>query len=519
MDLHTLTARELASSLSRGDLSSEEIVTALFERSDAVDPKLNAFVHRFKERALEEARTKDAERARGEAEGPLHGLPVSVKENVDTKGVPSTLGLKARLGRAATSDAVTVRVAREAGAIVIGKTNVPQTLLSPFETTNHIWGPTNNPWSLEHGSGGSSGGEGVAIASGQSALGIGTDIGGSIRFPAGFCGIAGLKPTAHRWSNVGSRTAIAGQEIIRSQIGPMARTAADVAFLLRALDSPKHAEHDPAVAPLSVGDPAEVDLDKLRIGYYDDDRFFYPAASVRRAVREAVEHLRDAGAEVVPFEPPSTAENVYIFFAALSSDGGATLDEALDGEPIIEPLTLVRRVGTMPANLRRVAARAAHVLGEERVARLLDVIGKKGVDDLWKITAQRTELQLGEQRAWNEARIDALVCPLHPTPPVPQGMSKDFTLAFCYAARYNVLNLPAGVVPVTRVRADETERALLRDRLDKRAAAVEAKSAGLPVPVQVVARPYREDVALAVMQAIEDAARKADGFPWTPVDP
>ena len=141
---------------------------------------------------------------------------------MDTEGVPSSLGMKSRLGHAAREDAVTVRLARDAGAIVIGKTNIPQTLLSPMETTNFIWGTTNNPWKLSHGPGGSSGGEGAVIASGQSALGIGTDIGGSVRFPAGFCGVVGMKPTLHRWSNIGSRTAIVGQEVIRSQIGPLA---------------------------------------------------------------------------------------------------------------------------------------------------------------------------------------------------------------------------------------------------------------------------------------------------------
>jgi fatty acid amide hydrolase len=519
MDIHTLTARELLSHLERGELSSKEIVDALFDRMEEVDQKINAFVHRFRDQALADAKRLDELRARGEIVGPLHGLPVSVKENVDTKGVPSTLGMKARLGRAATEDAVTVRVVREAGAIVIGKTNVPQTLLSPKETTNFIWGTTNNPWKLSHGPGGSSGGEGAAIASGQSALGIGTDIGGSIRFPAGHCGVVGLKPTLHRWSNVGSRTAIAGQEVVRSQIGPMARTTGDVAMLLRAAESPRHGPYDPNVAPLAIEDPARVDVSKLRIGFFDDDGFFLPGTAMRRAVKQAVEHLRAAGAEVVPFKPPNAAEVVYLFFEAASADGGATLDRALEGERIIEPLELVRRGAKLPPRVRRVAAQAARVMGEDRLARMLDAVGRKPVEDLWAITARRSEYQLAEHRAWNAQELDAVVCPLAPTPAVPQGMSKDFTLSFAYSARYNVLNLPAGVVPVTRVRADETKRAYLHDRLDKRAAAVEAASEGLPVPVQVVGRPYQEHIVLAVMQTIEDAARKRDGFPWTPIDP
>ncbi len=519
MDVHTLTARELKAHFDRGELSSVEIVEALYARGDEVDSRVNAFVHRFRDRALEEAKAADEAKDRGEDLGPLHGLPISVKENIDTRGVPSSLGMKARLGSAATADAVTVRVAREAGAIVLGKTNVPQTLLSPLETTNHIWGATNNPWALTHGPGGSSGGEGAAIASGQSCLGIGTDIGGSIRFPAGFCGVAGIKPTLDRWSNVGSRTAIVGQEVIRSQIGPVARTAADVSFLLRALDATKHAAYDPTVAPLPIGDPAAVDITKLRIGFYDDDGFFRPASSVRRAVAEARKALEDAGAELVPFAPPNAAEVLFLFFEAVSADGGETLDAALDGEQIIDPLKLVRRGTKLSPRMRTAAARTARLFGEERMARLIDAVGAKSVAELWRITGRRRQYQMDAHAAWESQGIDALICPLHPTPAVPQGMSQDFTMSFGYAARYNLLNLPAGVVPVTRVRADETTRASNHDRLDKRAAAVQAQSRGLPVPVQVVGRSYREDVVLAVMQAIEDTARQSAEFPWTPVDP
>jgi len=519
MEVHTLTARELLVHLGKGELSSLEIVEALQARSDEVDPDVCGFVRQFRDEARQEARECDAARQRGENLGPLHGLPISVKESIDTQGVPSTLGLRSRLDSPAEADAVSVRLAREAGGIILGKTNVPQTLLSPKETTNFIWGTSHNPWKLSHGPGGSSGGEGVVLATGQSPLGIGTDIGGSIRFPAGFCGVAGIKPTAYRWSNVGCRTAIVGQEVIRSQCGPMARTAGDVALFLRALDGPKHARYDPHVPPLPILDPANTDVSKLRIGWYEDDGFFQPAASVRRAVREAVSSLRDQGATMVEFTPPNPAEVVYLMFAAVSADGGATLDKALAGEEIIDPLKLVRQSARLPAAARKTLARAARMLGEERLARLLSALGRKTVEELWQITGKRTEYRLAEKQAWDHAGIDALVCPLHVTTAVPQGMSKDFTLAFCYAARYNVLNLPAGTVPVTRVRADETHRDLREDRLDKRAAEVEARSEGLPVPVQVVGRPWQEHTVLAVMEAVESAARQSELFPWTPVDP
>ena len=322
MNIHELSALELKASLESGELSSTEVVQALMQRSDAIDARVCGFVQRFFERALKEAALSDEARARGESLGPLHGIPITLKENLDTEGVPSTLGFQSRLGQPAREDAAVVRLARARGAIVLGKTNVPQTLLSPMETTNHIWGTTRNPWSAGHAPGGSSGGEAVAIATGQSVLGIGTDVGGSIRIPAHFCGIAGLKPTWGRWSNRGSRSVIAGQETIRAQTGPLARTVADLAFMLQALPTPAHSTMDPNVPPVPLSSPDEVDVSRLRIGYYDDDGILTPARSVRRAVARAVKALESANATVEPYLPRRAMETVLLMFSVLSSDGG-----------------------------------------------------------------------------------------------------------------------------------------------------------------------------------------------------
>jgi fatty acid amide hydrolase len=150
---------------------------------------------------------------------------------------------------------------------------------------------------------------------------------------------------------------------------------------------------------------------------------------------------------------------------------------------------------------------------------MLSAIGKKDVATFWRLTAERTRLQQLESAAWDDAQIDAVVCPPHVTAACTHGASGDFSIAFCYAARYNLLNLPAGVVPVTRVRPDETTGRAPTDRIEKRAAAIEAEGAGLPVGVQVVGRPYREDLVLAVMDVVESHARRAKLFPWTPITP
>ena len=520
-ELFEQDALEMAAMLARGETTSVALVEAHIARAGEVDAALNAFVHRFDDAARAQAKVLDAERASGSTRGPLHGVPCTIKESMATEGVASTLGLANRQGQIQTSDAVVVRLLREAGAIVLGKTNIPQLLLS-HESENPIWGATQNPWNTARAPGGSSGGEGAAIASGMSPFGVGTDIGGSIRVPAAFSGIAGLKPTVDRWSNRGSFTGLMGQEVVRGQCGPMARSARDVAAIFGALSPLEMSRLDPSVPPVTVADPSDIDLSGLRVGVFTDDGFITPAKSVQRAVDEAAEHLRGAGCEVVPFTPPLAFEIIETYYAALSSDGGATGFAALSGEVVTPQLSELMRSARMAGWLRTLIAKAL-ASREPRVSRVLRQIGTKSVERYWQLTQRRSTLKLAIMDAWAEAGLDAVICPPHATPAVGHRQSGDFTPAGCYAMRYNFLNMPAGVVPVSRVREDETTRPAPEgrpaDRIDAKAALVEAGTAGLPLGVQIAARPYREDLVLALMLAVERGAQAQPGFPHTPVSP
>jgi fatty acid amide hydrolase len=219
--LTELGAAELARLIASGAVSSREVVAARIARIAAVNPKLNAVVAPRFEEALAEAAAADAAQARGESRGPLHGVPVTLKECFDLAGTPSTFGLPQRATHRATADDPYVVRLRRAGAIVLGKTNVPQLLLY-IESDNPVYGRTSNPWNLDRTPGGSSGGEGAIIAAGGSPLGLGSDLGGSIRFPAHFCGIHGLKPTSGRL-NFLNKVLLPGMEGVRDQAGPLAR--------------------------------------------------------------------------------------------------------------------------------------------------------------------------------------------------------------------------------------------------------------------------------------------------------
>ncbi len=191
------SATKLAKAIRAKELSSEEVVNAYLQRIEEVNPKLNAIVHLQANEARDQARKADVALARGDLKGPLHGVPITIKDNVDTKGMISTAGTKGRASFVPNKDATIVARLRAAGAIVLGKTNLPELALA-FESDNLVYGRTSNPYDLSRTPGGSSGGEAAIIAAGGSPLGLGNDTGGSIRLPSHFCGIAGIKPTAGR---------------------------------------------------------------------------------------------------------------------------------------------------------------------------------------------------------------------------------------------------------------------------------------------------------------------------------
>ncbi len=515
-ELWQKSACELRDGLTEGTYSSVDIVEAHLSRIDATNTKLNAIVHRFDEAALTQAQESDERRRQKETLGPLDGIPITIKESMATAGTPVTLGIKNRRNEATPRDSVVVELLKKQGAIIVGKTNVPQLLLCN-ETYNEIWGVTPNPFDVERVPGGSSGGEAAAIASGMAPWGVGTDIGGSIRVPAAYCGINGLKPTVDRWSNLRSYTALMGQETIRGQCGPMARRAEDVAFLFRALDSPMHAPLDPGVAPVQTPDPQSVDLSTLKVGFYTDDGFLAASPSVARGVEEAAKLMENAGATVLPFTPPSQNELITLYYSALSSDGGATVRERLKGDPLIPQLKMLMRSANMPNAMRRSIAWLLGKKGEYRIERVLKAVGAKDVARYWKLNAGRSAMRLDALEAWDAANLDIVLCPPHATAALRHGDSADFSAAGSYSMRYNLLNFPAGVVPVTKAKGDDGVRANPRDRIEKVAASVEKGSAGLPIGVQVVGRPFMEHKVLAAMIAIESAAISSDGFPHTPV--
>src|SRR6266404_5879184 len=270
--LHKLPLSEMVSLVRSGSVSSLELVEAHLAQIERRNPHLNAFTIVLADQARESARRAD----QGLKAGALHGVPLTVKDSFDVAGLPSRLGSYFAPDAPAAEDSAVVARLRCAGAIIIGKTNTPEFLMS-YETDNFLTGRANNPWDLERTPGGSSGGEAAAIASCCSPGGVGSDGGGSIRVPAHFCGIAGLKPTPGRISLVGNRPSdlVAGISVA----GPMARSVSDARLLFEVLAG--YDDRDPLSAPVPIRPPR---LEGLRIGVMEQ---FYDIP-VQPAIRKAI---------------------------------------------------------------------------------------------------------------------------------------------------------------------------------------------------------------------------------------
>ncbi len=514
--LTTLSATELAAAIARGDVSAVEAVEAHIARIEQVNPTINAVVIKRYNEARAEARAADERRSWGEALAPLHGVPITIKESLDLTGTPSTYGLTARANTLAERDNFYVARIRMAGAIILGKTNVSQLLLYT-EADNPVYGRTSNPWNQARTSGGSSGGQAAIVAAGGSPLGIGTDIGGSVRLPASFCGIASLKPTAGRMPDNSSFGMSVGQRAIISQVGPMARTVDDLTLALQVMNGGDNPNVEP---PMPLGDPSTIDVSKLRVAYYTDDKTLGVSPAVRRAVIEAAGMLAGRGAQVVEWQPPDVATALHIFYGILSADGGRGASEMVSGSTKDSRIATLLRLAGAPRPVNLTLRGALAVTGQRNTGQVLRAFGHRDTLHYWRLV----EAQMDYQRRFLDALdqdeggpFDVIICPACALPAFPHGASADLLAGGGYETLYNVLGYPAGVVPLTRVQAgEESTRKSSLDRMERVARTAEEGSAGLPVGVQVVARPWREHVALAAMSAIQAAARLRSDYPLQP---
>ena len=448
-EIHYLSVKELAAAIRARKLSSVEVVKAYLARIEAINPKINAIVTLCADRALAEAIAADEALAKGGKLGPLHGVPFTIKDSLETAGVRSTSGTLGRSFHVPQKDATVVARLRAAGGILLGKSNTPEFTMGGGSkgTANLLFGQTYNPYNLAHSPAGSSGGAGAIVAAGGASFDIGSDLGGSVRLPCHANGVAGIKPTSGRTPRTGHVPGYGGLFDSWQQLGPLARRVDDVALLLSLICGEDM--EDAFCYDVPLGSPASVKIESLRVAYYVDNGVYPPSSETRAVVKDAAGLLRDVGAEVREDIHPNYKADYEVSNKAREAEGGAWQER------------LLKRHGTAvadPGLRQRITKKYATTPDFVELMEEVD-------------HARSRMLQ------WVKG-YDVVLCPVSAVPAarLDQPAPRDAN----YTRIYNVTGWPASVV-----RAGTSPD-------------------GLPIGLQIVGQPWKDEVTLAVAKFVEE---------------
>jgi amidase len=450
MTVTFLSAVDQLDLLRQGKISALELAEEHIRQIERLNPTINAFIE-FDADALRA-------QAKRNVDGPLAGLPLSVKATIPIKGYRSEIGSVLRRGEVAEEDAEAVSRLRAAGATLLGTTNCPEFLMA-YETDNLLYGKTSNPWNLAYSAGGSSGGEAAAIAAGMSAAGLGSDSGGSVREPAHFCGICALKPTPGRVPGRGHMPPCVGPFSILGAVGPMARTVADVRLLFETLCAQDVL--DPVSPPVPMRRVTPEEAKQIPIGWFEDDGLTPVTAETRAAVRDAARVLEQQGFRVERFRPSALEEARRLWWKFFMQCGAMFYAPMIAGReaelsPIFrEFLELGREAEPLTA------AQLLNAWAQCDIVRGKLLAEMKSFPVLLLPVCAVPAFRHGE-REWT---ID--------------GQQVRYLDAMRYTQWFNLLGAPAAVVPVG------------------------SSQDGLPIGVQIAGRPFKDELVLAVAECVE----------------
>ncbi|VDP70485.1 unnamed protein product [Echinostoma caproni] len=470
--------------------------------------------------ANEEARKLDGTLLQNAKTAPLYGVPVSLKELCSVRGYDATFGLLKRCGQPLLDDCVLVKTLRHEGAIPFVLTATSQLALATCGF-NPVVGRLTNPHSTNHEPGGSSSGEGVLLSRYGSIVGLGTDIGGSIRIPAHFCGLTGLKTTSQRLSTQGiARLNEQSVFMLQVSVGPMARQVTDLVAMMRTLLRPSMFSLDPTVPPIPFNEAIFSGLDKprLTIGYFEtfkDRNLMETVPSVRRAVRQAVAVLSRQGHRVVKFDPPEPFWAMQLSLRAICTDGGESTADALTMEPLSKHTRSMKIASRIPKSCFPLLDWLTRRMVGPPMALARYVRGFQKPDDAFYLASDIVTYRGRFAEAWAGAGpLDALVCPVSIYPAPSLEMPAYFEIpSIVYTILFNLVDYPAGSVPVDRVIKEDIEQANrlmteARENGDRHYEMLyyhQSDTLGLPLGVQVVGKPFEEELVLRVMRELEQS--------------
>ncbi|MDP3093121.1 MAG: Asp-tRNA(Asn)/Glu-tRNA(Gln) amidotransferase subunit GatA [Nitrospira sp.] len=477
MSLHKLTLCELQRKFTAGEVTAKEIVRAYFLRIGQVEPKVKAYVTTQKEQAMVDAAALDDSLKGWRKTQPMMGMPLAIKDNLCTEGVTTTCSSRMLQHFVPPYDATVIAKLRAQGYVLLGKTNLDEFAMGS-STENSAFGPSRNPWNLQCVPGGSSGGSAAAVAADECAAALGSDTGGSIRQPAAFCGVVGLKPTYGRVSRYGLIAFASSLD----QIGPITKDVADAAFLLGVI-----AGHDPmdsTSADVPVPDYTKAlkkkDLKKLKVGIPAE--FFAEGLDpeVEQAVRAAIEELKSLGGEIKEIQLPRTDAAVAVYYVIATAEASSNLARfdgvkfglrSKDTKDLLDLYTKTRQDGFGPEVKRRI------MLGTYALS--------SGYYDAYygKAQAVRTLIRQDFDAAFKE--VDLIVTPVTPTPAFKLGEKSEdplqMYLSDIFTISVNLAGLPAISLPCG------------------------FSKAGLPIGLQLIGRAFQEDTLLRAAHAYEQA--------------
>lgn len=524
VDLTGKSITELQSLLQEGSTTVTAILHAFQAKSIHLYENGNSGIAEFIHEADEQAQQLCQSMLETGVRTPIYGIPVSMKECNGVAGYDTSFGLIKYCEKPAKDDCVLVKALRAGGAIPFVLTATSQGAMTP-RGFNPVYGRMLNPCSAQHEPGGSSSGEGLLLAQNGSPLGFGSDVGESIRIPASFCGLVGLKPTFNRLSTVGmgemERAMFLGLEVC---IGPMARRVDDLVKAMDALLQPTMFNLDPTVPRLPFDHQlyeGHTKL-KLKIGYYsclEGECLMKSVPAVQSAVERAVQALTANGHELVRYDPPDVFRAFKLGLSCIAPNSGKAIARALRNEPLCESLKKLLQLVTMPDWLKRMGDRKVEkkfgkpaTLGHA-ISKL--ATSKSVLDALADLKDYRKQFA----DSWVQAgQLDAVICPTWPTPADSATAAPEATFpAIIYTMLYNIVEYPAGTVPFGNITSDDIQRcqeeaSTAKERGDlhhQLTCESQENSVGLPIGVQVVGKPYCEELVLRIMGELESAATSA----------
>jgi Asp-tRNA(Asn)/Glu-tRNA(Gln) amidotransferase A subunit family amidase len=449
-------AWQMAELVRQKQVSPTDLVDAQFRQIENLNPMLNAFIDLRRDAALSEARVLENHLACGQELGPLAGVPVSIKSCIDVSGMKAEAGSKLRAGTVATEDAILVQRLKRAGAIVLGVTNTPEFLMA-YETDNLLYGRTSNPWNLEYSSGGSSGGEAAAVASCMSAMGVGSDGGGSVRVPAHFNGVCGMKPTPGVIPASGHFPVGLGPFALTGQVGPITRCVRDLRTMLQVMRGADIG--DPVAGPYLLREPSN--LANMKIGFFEEDGIHAVTPETKVAIQSAAKALADQGFAVEPFRPNDLEWARQLWYTIFCRFTGILFDSSVKGHE--------DELHFFMHDLRRLQAREKPLSAGE------------------VLYTQFERDSLREKIVRQMETHPILIMPVSSGPAFRHGQMgwtrderpETFVETMVYSQWFNLLGFPAAVVPVGK------------------------SPEGLPIGVQVVGRPYEDYSVCTIAEAIE----------------